>query len=372
MSDGPKSPPLHLVRDALAGLAAYRTPPDPPPIKLDANESPWPLPAEARARLAERLAEAELHRYPDLSAREVKRLIAARLGARPEELVLGVGSDEVIGMLMTSLAQPRARAARPAVVVPTPSFVMIPLTARVHGLEPIEVPLADDWSLDRPAMLAAIAEHRPNLVYLVSPNNPTGNALSDDEVRAMVEAAPESLVIIDEAYGPFAGASRGAWCERHPHVAVLGTLSKVGLAGLRVGWARMHPELAAQVEKARPPYNLNTYAQLAVQVILGELPHVLDDALARIVRERERLSQALSALPDLRVWPSEANFLLVESDEAEALHAALLATGIGVRRFASAPRLARHLRITVGTPEENDALVDALRHTLAADARRQR
>lgn len=353
-------PPLHLVREALVQLAAYRTPPDPPPIKLDANESPWPLPSEARARLAESLAEAPLHRYPDLSAREVKRLLAARLGARPEELVLGVGSDEVIGMLMAALGQPRPGAARATVIVPTPSFVMIPLTARVHGLEPIEVPLGDGWSLDRAAMLDAIAKHRPNLVYLASPNNPTGNGFTDEELSAMVEAAPDSLVILDEAYGPFAGRSRGAWCERDGHVAVLGTLSKIGLAGLRLGWARLHPDLASEVEKARPPYNINTYTQVAVRVILSEMPHVLDDAIDQIVAERSRLREALSTIPQLTVWPSEANFLLVQVEDAQALHARLMAAGIAVRRFTD-PRLARQLRITVGTPAENDALVAALR-----------
>lgn len=361
MSDGSKRPPLHLVREALLGLAAYHTPPEPPPIKLDANESPWPLPDDARALLAAKLADVEVHRYPDLSARELKRLLAARLGARPDELVLGVGSDEVIGILMAALAEPREATMRASVIVPTPSFVMVPLTARVHGLDPIEVPLASDWSLDRSAMLEAIATHRPSLVYLASPNNPTANALSDDEVRAMIDAAPESLVLIDEAYGPFADRTRIGWSERHANVAVLGTLSKIGLAGLRVGWARMHPELAAHVEKARPPYNLNTYAQVAACTILESLPHVIDEAIARIVSERARLADALSRLPGVRVWPSQANFLLVESDDAVAIHASLLAAGIGVRRFASIPRLARHLRITVGTPQENDALIAAFR-----------
>ncbi len=151
----------------------------------------------------------------------------------------------------------------------------------------------------------------------------------------------------------------------HPHVVMLGTLSKVGLAGLRLGWARMHPELAAEVEKARPPYNLNTYAQLAARVLLEEMPGVLDEAVQRIVEERERVAAALHEL-GVPVVPSVANFLLVEVGDAASVHAALLERGVGVRRFASEPRLARHLRITIGTPEENDALLSAFRASLAS------
>lgn len=355
-------PPLHLVHEAIASMSAYRTSAEPPPVRLDANESPWALPEHARARLAELLAAAPLHRYPDLGARELKDAIAARIGARPEELVLGVGSDEVLGILMAALGRPREGAARASLLSPWPSFVMVPLTARVHGLTPVLVPLAeDDWSLDRAAFLAAIDAHRPNLVYLATPNNPTGNAIDDDDLRAIVDAAPGALVILDEAYGPFAGRSLSSWSAEHANVAVLGTLSKIGLAGLRVGWARMHPELAAHVEKARPPYNLNVYAQLAARALLVEMPEVLDEAVARIVPERTRLAEALAAIPGVRPFPSRANFVLVEVRDAARAHAALLEQGIAVRRFANEPALSRHLRITVGTPAENDALLAALR-----------
>ncbi len=355
------APPLHLVHGAIASMSAYRTAPEPPPIRLDANESPWPLPERARARLAEVLASAPLHRYPDLAARELKAVIAARIGARPEELVLGVGSDEVIGLLMAALGRPR-EGARARVVAPTPSVVMIPLTARVHGLEVIEVPLAPDWSLDRDATLAAIAAHRPNLVYLASPNNPTGNTYADDDLRAIVRADEGALVILDEAYGAFSGRSVSAWAREHANVALLGTLSKIGLAGLRVGWGRMHPDLCAEIDKARSPYNLNVYSQLAARTILVEMPEVLDEAVARIVAERAHLAEAMASL-GLRVAPSEANFLLVEADDAGALHATLLERGVSVRRFGD-PRLSRHLRITVGTPEENGALLAALEAAL--------
>lgn len=346
-------PPTHLASAPLALLSPYRTKPDPAPVKLDANESPWALPDAARRRLAEVLAEVPLHRYPDLLARDLKAALAERLGAKTEQLVLGVGSDEVIGVLMSAFGRAPGR-----VLYPAPSFVMYPITARVSGLEPVEVPLAEDWSLDVDAMKAAIAEARPNLIFLATPNNPTGNRFAPDALEAVVRAAPESLVVIDEAYVAFAGESLGPWVERYPNVGVMGTLSKVGLAGLRVGWIRMHPALVDEAEKARPPYNLNAYAQVAATTLLREMPDALDAQVARIVAERDRLQGALEGR-GVAVSPSEANFVLARVDDAAAVHAHLLANGVQVRRFAGDPRLAHHLRLTVGTPAETDALLAA-------------
>ena len=224
----------------------------------------------------------------------------------------------------------------------------------------VEVPLSEGFALDLPAMRAAIRARRPNLIFLASPNNPTGNAFSDEDLGAVVDAAPDALVVIDEAYAPFAGRSLGGWVRRHDNVAVLGTLSKIGLAGLRLGWLRARPEIVQEVEKARPPYNLATPTQVAAELLLREHGPALDAQVARIVDERARLVAALGERRGLRAFPTAANFVLVEVEEAGAVHAALLERGVQVRRFATLPRLARHLRITVGTPEEDDALLAAL------------
>ncbi|MBX3275215.1 MAG: histidinol-phosphate transaminase [Sandaracinaceae bacterium] len=353
-------PPLAICGEALAALRAYHTPPEPAPIKLDANESPWPLPEAARRRLAEALAELPLHRYPDGAASELRAALAARLGARGDELLLGVGSDEVIGVLMAAFDRPRPGAARPTVLYPTPTFVMYPITSRVQGFTPIEVPLDDAFDLDVDATCAAIRAHRPNLVFLASPNNPTGNAFDEDALAAVVAEADDALVVIDEAYAPFAGRSLGDWVDRHPNVGVMSTLSKIGLAGLRVGWIRMHPALAHEAEKARPPYNLSLPAQRAATVALTELAGLLDETVAAIVEAREALGAALARIEGVRPCPSRANFFLVEVPDGAAWQAGLLARGVQVRHFASVPRLSRHLRITVGTPEENGRLVEAL------------
>lgn len=353
-------PPLSIVGEALAPLVAYRAKPDPAPIKIDANESPWSLPEAARLRVAEVLAETPLHRYPDGAATELKAALAARLGARPEQLLLGAGSDEVIGILMAAFDRPRD-GGKAAVLYPTPTFVMYPVTSRVHGFTPLEVPLDESYGLDVPAIRAALADHATNLVFLASPNNPTGNRFGDQNIEEIIRAAPDALTIVDEAYVPFAGRSLGDWTERHPNMGVMGTLSKVGLAGLRVGWIRMHPELVLEAEKARPPYNLGVFTQRLATLFLTELADVLDGQVRAIVEARDELGAALGQIEGVRVAPSEANFFLIEVEDAAAIQAALRGRGILVRRFANDARLARSLRVTVGTPEENERFVAALR-----------
>lgn len=355
-----------LLRPELAPLRAYAAPAGTLPIKLDANESPWPLSQALRARLATSLAELPLHRYPDPYATAVRVPLAAQLHARPDELVLGCGSDELIALLCTALARPREGRARAVVLYPTPTFSMYRITALAHGLEPLEVPLGADFALDLPKMRAAIAEHRPNLIFLATPNNPTGNAFADDDLRAVIAAAPESLVVLDEAYAAFAGRSLSAWCAEYANVALLGTLSKFGLAAARVGWARLPGALATEVDKARQPFNLNALSQAIAALALGALRPELDAHVAAIVAERTRLTDALALLPSLQVTPSQANFLLVRfAADPTPLVEKLAAAGIAVRAFSETQvALRRCVRITIGTPRENDALLTVLSREL--------
>ncbi|MEZ4339268.1 MAG: histidinol-phosphate transaminase [Sandaracinaceae bacterium] len=317
-------------------------------------------PQAARRPLGEVLAELPLHRYPDGGATRLKAASPDGSARGPRSSSSASARTRVIGILLAAFDRPRAGAARPTVLYPTPTFVMYPITSRIQGFTPIEVPLDDRFDLDADAMCEAIAEHRPNLVFLATPNNPTGNAFDEAALRRIVAAAPDALVVIDEAYAPFAGRTYHGWVDEHPNVGVMSTLSKIGLAGLRVGWIRMHPELAHEAEKARPPYNLSLPAQRAATLFLEELSEVLDEAVARIVEERDALAARIDAIDGLRVLPSAANFFLVEVPDAEAWRAALLERGIQVRAFAKIERLRPHLRITVGTPEENGRLVDAL------------
>ncbi len=351
-----------MLRPELSSMRAYAPVGAGPAIRLDANESPHALPPEARRALGDALAAVDLHRYPDVRATRLRERIAERAGAHPDQVVIGCGSDEVIALLLTTLALPRDGRARAAAVFPEPSFVMFRVSAATQGFDAVGVALDDAWDLDVAAMREAVARARPNVVFLPSPNNPTGNVFSRDRVEAVVDAARGALVVLDEAYGPFTSVGYRDLRLAHPHVAQLQTLSKLGLAGARVGWAILPAGLAREVDKVRQPYNLNALSQRAAELCLGELSPHFERAVGDIVRERSRLAAGLAAIDGVAVSPSEANFLWVEVPvDAARVHAGLLARGIVVRSFhAAGGRLARRLRITVGTRDENDALLAAL------------
>lgn len=361
MTDDTRFAPL--LRPELAALHAYAPAKAGAAIRLDANESPHTLPAEARARLGAALAETALHRYPDVRATALREQIAARENVHPDQIVLGCGSDEVIALILTAFSRPRAGRAKVSVLFPDPSFVMFRLSALAQGHSPVPVALDEAWDLDVPAMTDAIAHHAPHAIFLPSPNNPTGNLFARDRIAAVIAAAPDALVVLDEAYGPFSGVRYDAEMSSNPHhVARLQTLSKLGLAAARVGWAILPRALAREVDKVRQPYNLNALSQTAASLCLGELAPFFDEAVRAIVAERARLAAAMAAMPGVTVSPSAANFLWVEvpGDGAE-VYRRLVARGIVVRSFhASGGRLANRLRITVGTAEENDALLSAL------------
>jgi histidinol-phosphate aminotransferase len=351
-----------LFRPELAELSAYRVPPAPPAVKLDANESPWPLPPEARARLAAALHTTELHRYPDGRATKLRETLAWGLGGTPNEYVLGAGSDELISLLATAMNRPRTEAHRPVVVFPEPTFVMYRVTSRAHGWETVGVSLDETWNLDPTAMTETIARVRPNVVYYPSPNNPTGNCFSSDVIETLVEAFPDTLHVIDEAYGAYSEQSFATWCQEHPQCALMGTLSKVGFAGIRVGWVRMAEPLAHELEKVRQPFNLNTVSQEIATLALTDLAPMLEEHITLVVAERERVAAKLGRHEPLHCFPSDANFLLVEyAGEAAALCQALLERAIAVRRFPDGDSRLQHcIRITIGTPDENDCLIEAL------------
>jgi histidinol-phosphate aminotransferase len=351
-----------LVRHEILPLHAYKAFAKAFPAKLDANESPWPLPAEAQARIAELVASIDLHRYPDAGAHALREALTKHLGIQdPDTLVLGTGSDEDLAMLMRALSQPRSGKTRAAVLYPDPSFVMYGLRSVIEDCEAVPVPLDANFQLDVPKMEDAIARTRPNLIFLATPNNPTGNAFHEADIVRVIEAAPDALVILDEAYAAFAKKTLASYMDRYDNVAMMGTLSKIGLAALRVGYVRLPRPLADEVEKVRQPYNLNSLSQAVATLALTELWPVLQKHIEAICAEREVLGVALGKQANLAVFPSDANFFLVKvAGDAEALASELLNRGISVRAFKGGGRLAGHIRITVGTPEENALLIGAL------------
>jgi len=355
-----------LFRPELNELSPYRVPQAPPAVKLDANESPWPLPPEARARIAAVTHTTDMHRYPDGRATKLRDALAWALGGSPGEYVLGAGSDELIALLATAMATPRAGLPRPVVLYPEPTFAMYRATSRAHGWETVGVPLDDAWDLDASAMADALERHAPKLVYYATPNNPTGACFSRDRIESLIDAFPDTLHVIDEAYGPYSDQSFATLCEQLPHCALLGTVSKIGFAGIRVGWVRLDELLAAELEKVRQPFNLSTGSQEVATLALTELAPLLEEHITTIVAERERLRTELGRHGALHCYPSDANFLLVRvAGDVPALCEALLSRGIAVRQFPGGePRLQACIRITIGTPEENQRLLEALHDIL--------
>lgn len=353
----------HLFRPDLADAKAY-VPPDHAGItvKLDANEAPPNPSPRVRDAVLAAIGRTPLERYPDAQARELKRAIAARTGARAEEIVVGTGSDEVIAIVLTALSRPREKVPQPVMLTVTPSFVMYKITARSLGHKPVEVPLDASWDLDVAQMKRAIELLPPNVVFIATPNNPTGNRMSEGRLREVIVAARDALVVVDEAYVDFASGSARALRAEYPNVAIMGTLSKLGLAALRVGWIEAPAEVARELEKVRLPFNVSATSQAGAIAALGDAWQDVQAHVAAIRRERERVVDGLSAAGAV-VTPSEANFVWVKTARPAAdVLLGLASGGVLVRSFhAAGGRLAHQLRISIGSPGDNDLMLEAFR-----------
>ncbi len=358
-----------LLRPELGELSSY-APADPEgaTVRLDANEAPGPSGPLVRQAVARAMMKTALERYPDARMRELRTRIAERTGARADEILVGTGSDEVISILLTALGRARPGAGQPVVLMPTPTFVMYRVTSRVHGFKPVEVPLDASWDLDSAAMVRACELLPPNIVFVASPNNPTGNRMSEERIHDVLSAAPRSLVVVDEAYIDYAGPSLRTLRTRFPNLAILRTLSKVGLAALRIGWLEADARLVHELDKARQPFNVSATSQAAASAVLSEAWAEVQAQVAMVVGERERLAGELRRLPGVDVTPSQANFLWVGTARpASEVVERLRERGVLVRSFhASGGRLARRLRVTIGAPADNARFLDAFEEALSA------
>ncbi|HEV8258383.1 MAG TPA: histidinol-phosphate transaminase, partial [Casimicrobiaceae bacterium] len=324
-------------------------------IKLDAMENPYALPAAVRMRLGEALARVPINRYPDGAAEAAKGALRRAFSIPADQgLLLANGSDELIQIITSALARPGA-----AMLVPEPSFVMYRMNALYTGMRFVGVPLGDNFSLDRAAVLAAIEREGPSLVYLAYPNNPTGNLFAASDVEAVLRAT-RGLVVVDEAYYAFADGSFLPRVAEFANLLVLRTVSKVGMAGIRLGYAVAAPEWIAELNKVRQPYNVNALTQVAVEVLLADTSWIAEQAAA-IRSARARLEAELERLPGATVFPTQTNFVLVRVTDANEMFEALKARRILVKNLHGwHPLLVNCLRITVGTTEENDLLLAAM------------
>jgi len=351
-----------LSRPELAELSAYLPDLAHYRVRLDANEAPPLISDAARRRISEVLAQGAWERYPDPSLAKLRQAIAQNLGVTPEEVLPGVGSDEVISLLVTAFVKPLPPADTATVLTTTPSFVMYRMSARCRGLRVLEVPLDTNWDLSVEALKSAIGMTPPSIVFVASPNNPTGNLMTRERLEQAIALAPRALFVIDEAYIAYSDRDQLELYRRYDNVAILRTLSKVGFAAFRLGFLLARPAVVAELDKVRLPYNVPEPTQRVAELAFTELASEVKRIAAEVIQERTRLVERLSTLSSVGVTPSQANFLWLRTEKpAGELYEALKARSILVRSFhARGGRLAHQLRVTIGTPAENDELFAAL------------
>jgi histidinol-phosphate aminotransferase len=348
-----------LIRRDVQGLHAYAIQPSAGMVKLDAMENPYRLSPQLQTQLGQRLASVALNRYPGDRIDDLRAALARHAGM-PEGygLMLGNGSDELISLIAMACDVPGA-----SILAPVPGFVMYAMSAQLQGLKFTGVPLTPEFELDGPAMLEAIEREQPSIVYLAYPNNPTANLWDDAVIERIVAAAP-GIVVMDEAYQPFASRSYLDRLPRHDHVLLMRTMSKFGLAGVRIGYLIGRQALVAEFEKVRPPYNVSV---LNCEAALFALEHadVFAEQAAAIRAERVKLASALQRLPGVTCWRSDANMILVRVPDAARAFGGLKQRGVLVKNVSTMhPLLANCLRLTVGTSDENAQLLAALQASL--------
>jgi len=356
MTDSPDSKLLDLIRPAIRAMSAYHVPEASGLIKLDAMENPYSWPPELVESWLEELRHVSLNRYPDPTARELTvRLREAMAIPQSAGLVLGNGSDELIQMIMLALGGPER-----VMLTAEPTFVMYRMIAAFTGMAYVSVPLQADFALDLPAMLEAVRQHQPAVVFIASPNNPTGNLFSEQAVMEVL-AASNGLVVIDEAYAPFTDTSYLPLLDQHDNLLVMRTVSKQGLAGLRLGMLTGNRAIVDEINKVRLPYNINVLTQHSAAFALKHRA-VLDEQAGIIRRDRQALYEQLGNIPGLQAFPSEANFILFRCAAGQAGHifTELRERGVLIKNLDSDGPLQDCLRVTVGTAGENRAFIDAL------------
>ncbi len=349
-----------LIRAEIRQLSAYHVPNAGHAVKLDAMENPYQWEEQLKTAWLHTLRAAELNRYPDPSARQLKQQLRTVMEIPDNmDIILGNGSDELIQMLALTFNQPNQ-----ILLAPEPSFVMYRLISQIVGLSYLGISLQKQtFDLDMFALLEAIEIHQPALIFIAYPNNPTGNLFMPEDIEAIIETT-RGIVVIDEAYGPFADATFLSYLQDYPNLLIMRTVSKLGLAGLRLGLLIGQKSWLEQIEKTRLPYNINTLSQLSATFALQHYDVLLAQT-QQIKRDRQILLQELQQITGVKVWKSDANFLLFKIDQAAQRFEQLKEKGILIKNLHNThPLLHNCLRVTIGKPEENQLFLDTLRSCL--------
>ncbi len=350
------------IRQDIQSMHAYAVQDSNGMVKLDAMENPHRLPAALQAHLGQRLGALAFNRYPDSRVNALRSALAD-YAQMPEgfDIMLGNGSDELISLLALACDVPGA-----SILSPLPGFVMYAMSAQLQGLQFIGVPLTPDFELDEAAMLAAIAEHKPAITYLAYPNNPTANLWDDGQIENIIHAVGQQggLVVMDEAYQPFASKSYINRIAQHSHVLLMRTLSKFGLAGVRLGYMMGPKALIAEIDKVRPPYNISVL-NCECALFALENKDVFAAQAADLIAQRAMLLDTLGKIPGVKCWKSDANMILVRVADSSKTFDGMKAQGVLVKNVSKMhPLLVNCLRLTVGTADENLQMLAALEKSL--------
>ena len=347
-----------MISDRIKGLRSYKTETSEAKVKLSSNELPYDLPEDLKKRVSEEIKKIPLNRYPDPSCGELKEVLADFLDIKPENAVLGNGSDELIYYLSVAVGEPDQ-----AVYIPVPTFPMYEISADVFGRPKAVVELESGFDIDIYKSLKVVEEIGVVIAYYAYPNNPTGNLFSREKILKIRERGV--FTVVDEAYFHYSKESFIEEALTRDDTVVLRTLSKIGLAGLRIGILIAREEVAREIEKMRLPFNITYPSQVIARVVLTEGRYFIEDTIRSVLKEREKLFDEMSKIEGVEVFPSKANFLLFRTPfEAKRLHSELLRRGVLVRDMSYLPGLDRCLRVSVGKPTENEIFLEALEDSL--------
>ena len=322
-------------------------------IRLDGNESPFPIDPGLREKIFEALKTVEINRYPDPGANSLRESISKNTGAPPESILLGNGSDELIQILIQTFTGKSGK-----VLVPRPTFSMYRISSLVLNKKVIEVDLNESFDLDLDEILKKIDENDPDLLFFATPNNPTGNAFDPEKITEILKST-SAVVAVDEAYFDYHGYTFIHRLKEYNNLVVMRTLSKIGFASIRLGMLFASPTIVGELNKARLPYNINAITQSVAEVVMNS-SELLKKNYSEIIKEREILTGELKKLPGIDVYPSDANFILIKVPDADHYFERLVESDILVRNFTNAPGLSGCLRVTVGTEAENASFLRAV------------
>jgi len=347
------------LREDLRKINAYQVYQQPCTLKLDANENPYPIPLEIRAQLASELLNGNnYHLYPDTDANGLRDALANQLKVNRENIIIGNGSDELIRIVTFAFAGPGDK-----ILCPSPGFDMPSFYARLTGAIPVEYPLSSNFQYSMSKIELAVMEHKPKVLYICTPNNPTGSIMPVTDI-AYIARWFDGIVVVDEAYYEFYGESMIDKINQYPNLVVLRTFSKaMGMAGLRIGYLISNKYLVDEIYKVKHPYNVNSFSQRAAELML-EHKNIQMERVQEIIQAREWLYQALEGLRGVEPYPSHANFILIKVKDGLAVYKGLLEKGILVKHFGDNPVLKNHLRITIGRMKDNKLILHSLAEVL--------